>query len=343
MYNRRSFLKILAGCTTLASMPLGAKVTDNIRVIVVGGGVAGTRTAAYLKMSSPGIDITLFDRGFDGVSSASDFSSIKSDYRPVTKQVLTELGIRIVTGKLMQIDPADKSVEHVNGEKYKADVLVVAPGVEFKWHNVPGYEPTMRESVMHAWQHPHAELPLWQQLESMRNGDTVIISVPKAPYRFPLGPYQRATRIAEYLKVYKTKSALLVLDGNDSFPSMHAYREQWNNEFPDGRLQWIPSVMGDAADKIDFQRKTIYTAGESIKAGVLNYIPPQYAGSIARKAELNVDSDWCQVNPETMESSYYKDVYVVGDANDANTYNKTAAMADKHSLRCMASIKTLVI
>lgn len=341
MYNRRSFLKSIAGYSALASMPLSASTKSNVRIIVVGGGVAGTRAAAYLKVSHSFSEITLFDPSLNTKDSDRNYSAIENMVRPVSKQLLDETGIDIITEKVVEIDPSEKSVRLTNGKQYKADFLVIAPGIDFKWQGIHGYNSRIEHSVLHAWQHDGAEITLWRQLESMRDGDTVIVSVPVAPYRYPQGPYQRATRIACYLKVNKPRSTLLLLDSNNAFPSMQAYRERWRDMFPDGTLQWVPAVMGGAVDHLDFQKNIIYTAGETIKAGVLNFIPPQQAGIIARQAHLNVNSDWCQVSQQTLESSHYNNVYVLGDANDSNN-NKTALMAEQHAIKCLKSINKVL-
>jgi len=342
MYNRRAFLKNLGAMAALISMPMKAALADNIRVIVVGGGVAGTRAAAYLKMSLPSASITLFDPALKSQGNERNYSAIEQNYKPVAKRLLAATGVDIITDQVVQIDPAEKTVLLANGKKHRADFLVVAPGVDFKWHDFDGYDPTMEKLVMHGWQHPNAEIALWRQIESMRDGDSVVISVPAAPYRFPQGPYQRATKIADYLKTCKTRSKLLVLDGNDSFPGMQRTLEQWAVKFPDRRLEWVAAAKGGVIDKIDIQNNTVITANETISAGVLNLIPAQQAGFVARQGGLAVECDWCQVSAQTLESSHYKNVYVLGDANDADSYNKTAAVAEQHAVRCVTSIKALL-
>jgi hypothetical protein len=87
---------------------------------------------------------------------------------------------------------------------------------------------------------------------------------------------------------------------------------------------------------------TVEEVANYTRAGVLNLIPAQQAGFIARHGGLAVDGDWCQVSAQTLESSHYKNVYVLGDANDADSYNKTAAVAEQHAARCVSSIKGLL-
>jgi len=45
------------------------------------------------------------------------------------------------------------------------------------------------------------------------------LSIPKAPYRCPPGPYERACQVAAYFKQAKPKSKVLILDGNEDIVS----------------------------------------------------------------------------------------------------------------------------
>ena len=337
MTSRRTFLKSMGSFAALASIPFGSALANNVRINIVGGGVAGTRAAAYLKMMLPSATILLFDPVFKDVS-ASSYTAIQGQYRPVSKVILKETGIEIVTEKVVNIDPSEKSVILENGKRYRADILVVAPGVDFKWDEIDGYHPDLNQSIIHAWQHPNNENVLWHQIASMRDGDNVVISAPLMPYRFPQGPYQRAIKIAAYLSKYKPASKVLILDSNDQFPSMQKYQQHWRD-----KVEWVSTSDGGRLESVDFEKNVVYTAADEFNAGVLNLIPGQRARQIATQSGLAVNSDWCQVDADTLESLHYQQVYVVGDANDADLMNKTAAAADEQAVRCALSIKSVVV
>jgi hypothetical protein len=54
----------------------------------------------------------------------------------------------------------------------------------------------------HAWQAGPQTSLLASQLAAMQNG-TFVMTIPKAPYRCPPGPYERACLVADYLKTYR--------------------------------------------------------------------------------------------------------------------------------------------
>ena len=46
--------------------------------------------------------------------------------------------------------------------------------------------------------------------------------IPKAPFRCPPGPYERACLVASYLKAHKPRSKVIVLDANGEIQSKKA-------------------------------------------------------------------------------------------------------------------------
>ncbi len=49
---------------------------------------------------------------------------------------------------------------------------------------------------------------------------------------------------------------------------------------------------------------------------VINYIPAQYAGAVARKSGLADASGWCPVNQNTFESTLVPNVHVIVDRQE---------------------------
>ena len=79
---------------------------------------------------------------------------------------------------------------------------------------------------------------------------------------------------------------------------------------------------------------------EDLKADVINVIPPQQAGSLAKKVGLLPDqSKWCEVDFLTYESKIASHVHVIGDAvMAAPKMPKSGHMANQHAKVCAAAI-----
>ena len=82
----------------------------------------------------------------------------------------------------------------------------------------------------------------------------------------------------------------------------------------------------------DARNRIVHTAnGSTEKGDVINIIPPQAAGKIAKDSGLTNESGWCPVNGKTMESSIAKGVHVIGDASIAGAMPKSAYAANSQA------------
>ena len=313
MVDRRSFLQLVSGlaATTLpsASLAVGQR-SEGARVVIVGAGVAGVRAAVRLKQYAPGTDITLIDpRGHGKASPLIKVNSIVSMESPVS---LSTTGINVVTQRVVEVDPARKRLQLQDGTGVDSDVLVLAPGVEFK----------NDERITH----PLNDRMLERQLTAMHDGAVVIVSIPQAPYQYPHGPYSNVSRIAEYLYTCKPRSKVIVFDHNSDSSIAELYRRKWMKLASAARIERVEVEPGYIRS-VNYGTGMINTADGVVVGGVLALMDEQRAASVAREAGLSITGDWCAVNERTLESLHYPEVFVLGDANDAAQYNKTAFTA----------------
>jgi sulfite dehydrogenase len=175
----------------------------------------------------------------------------------------------------------------------------------------------------------------------MPDGGTYAITVPKAPYRCPPGPYERASVIAGYFKAKKPKSKVLILDANEDVVSKKGlFVQAWADLYP-GMLEYRPnSELRD----VDVANRTAILEFDKVKADVLNVVPPQRAGDIATKAGLKlINNRWVDVDWLSMESTNTKGIHVLGDAIfPAAAMPKSGHMANQHAKLAAAAILNLL-
>jgi hypothetical protein len=104
-----------------------------------------------------------------------------------------------------------------NDDTIGYDRLVIAPGVDVRFDAIKGYNEAASLIMPHAWTDGAQVALLQRQLQAMPAGGVVVISSPVAPLRCPLGPYERASMIAFYLKTEKPRGKVIVLDSKDTF------------------------------------------------------------------------------------------------------------------------------
>ncbi len=176
----------------------------------------------------------------------------------------------------------------------------------------------------------------------MRDGGVFAIAIPRAPFRCPPAPYERICQVAWYLKNAKPKSKIIVLDANEDIQSEKAqFIALWNGPYK-GLVEYRNN---SEVKEVDAATRTAITDfGDKTPADVLNVIPPQRAGEIARKAGVvNVNNRWCLVDWLTLESTTVPGVHVLGDSLlPAPLMPKSGHMANQHGKVAAAAIIELM-
>ncbi|GBD44629.1 Sulfide dehydrogenase [flavocytochrome c] flavoprotein chain [bacterium HR40] len=317
------------------------------RVVVVGGGPAGTTVAKYVARDSEGkVAVALvepkesYTTCFYGnlyLGGQRTFDSITHNY----VELVRKYGVAHYRDTAVAVDPATKKVRLASGRELAYDRLVVAPGIDIRYDSIDGYSEEAAAVMPHAWQAGEQTALLKAQLEAMEDGGLFILASPPNPYRCPPGPYERASMIAWYFKQHKPKSKILILDAKKQFSKQDLFLEGWNRHYP-GMIEWVPEELGGTVEAVDPATMTVVAGGEKHKAAVANIVPAQRAGFIARAAGLANDSGWCPVEPGTFKSKLQPDIFVLGDAAiaadmpksafSANSQAKVVAMVIRHEL-----------
>lgn len=349
--DRRDFLKLGVAGIAIGAFPGLAFATSEIipkkgqRVVIVGGGFGGATAAKYIRMwSNNKIDVVLVERNPQFIScpmsntvlgGSRTIGDLTRSYDTLKKKY----GVKLVQGEVTAIDTQKQTVMLAQGH-LGYDRLIIAPGIDFMFEQIEGLNAEVAaESIPHAWKAGAQTALLRKQLEAMPDGGICVISIPKAPYRCPPGPYERASQIAFYLKNNKPKSKVLILDANPDITSKKGlFMAAWKELYP-GMVEYRANAM---AVKVNVAGKTVSTEFEDVKADVLNVIPPMKAGVIASMAGVvNVDKRWCAVDFTNYESKVHKNVHVIGDAVSA-ALPKSGYMATSQAKICAAAIIELM-
>ena len=350
--SRREFMKwaAAAGAMAGASSLTGCATTGGgarAKVVVIGGGWGGCTAAKYIRMWAPEIEVTVVERNPTFISCPMSnwvIGGIKvmGDVTFTYDNLARRWGVRMVRDEVASVDPAKRQVQLAGGSTLAYDRLIVSPGIDFMYDNIPGLKaPAAQERVPHAWKAGPQTLAFRKQLEAMRDGGVFAIWIPVSPYRCPPGPYERASLVAHYFKAAKPKSKILILDANGDIQSKKAlFTKAWNELYP-GMIEYRPN--SELLD-VDAKTMTVKLLGGDVKANVLNVVPPQKASEIAHRAGLvNVNNRWCGIDWRTMESVVQKNIHVLGDATmAAPAMPKSGHMANQHGKICADAVIALL-
>jgi sulfide dehydrogenase [flavocytochrome c] flavoprotein subunit len=327
------------------SLPRIARGQAAARVIVVGGGFGGASCARALKRRDPRLEVTLIEP--NRTFTACPFSNeVIAGLREIEAQQfsydrIAADGVSVVAQAASKIDPDTRKVTLGDGTSLAYDRLVLAPGIDFHFDALEGYDEAASEKMPHAWKAGAQTLLLRRQLEAMEDGGLVAIAVPANPSRCPPAPYERASLIAHYLKTRKPRSKVLVLDAKDNFSQQRLFENAWK-EFYGDMIERVSLSQGGRVTSVDPETNGIVTEFGNYTAQVANVIPPQKAGRIAEIAGATDKTGWCPIDPITFASKLVPNIHVIGDACLGGGIPKSASAASAEGKACAVAIVNLI-
>ena len=346
---RREFIKTAAIASAVAVIPattMAARLpSKQKRVVVVGGGFAGATAAKYVAMWSKNTEVVMIERNAQFVScpqsnlvlgGSRTLQQLTHDYNSLADNY----DIKTVQAEVVSVDTDKQHVTLHDGVTVAYDRLIIAPGVDFIYDDLPmlaSYE--AQQKVPHAWKAGSQTENIKNQLHGMKQGGTMVMTVPATPFRCPPGPYERACQIAHYLKNHNPTGKLIILDANGDVASKKAlFKAAWQQYYP-SLIEYVPN---SSIESIDVANLSVETEFDDFSADVLNVIPAQKAGKVAEMAGIiNVDNRWCRVDFLTYESTEKENVHVIGDAVHAKL-PKSGHIANAQAKVCAAAVVALL-
>lgn len=312
---RRDFIKLSAVAALSLTVPNIVRAANNPKVVVVGGGFSGATCAKYLKLwGGSGIDVVLIEPNTTYTSpilsnlvlnNVKSINELRFGYNS-----LRQYGVQVIHKKVTNFDTDNKRVTLDDGTSIAYNKLVLAPGIDFIYPN--SYDIT---KIPHAWIAGEQTLILKRVIDSLQNGDRFVMSIPKAPYRCPPGPYERACVIADYLKDKGLNVNIIVLDEN---PDIIVERDSFGAKFREYGIDYRPNskvtYVNDQTFEVTYtQNGSTYT----ISAKGINIIPNQKGGQAIFLAGVN-EGNFAPVDTKNYESLIKKDVHIIGDAHHSS-------------------------
>jgi sulfide dehydrogenase [flavocytochrome c] flavoprotein subunit len=189
LMKRRDFLKVGAAAGAMASLygcAGGGKASGH--VVVVGGGYGGATVAKYLRMwSEGGVQVTLIERNPTFIS--CPISNLVIGGRKTMEDITisydglkNKWGVRVIQDDVVAVDTAKRSISLAKGGGMNYDRLVLSPGVDFMFDQIPGLNNADAQSkILHAWKAGAQTVALRKQLEDMKTAAPTPLPFPRHP------------------------------------------------------------------------------------------------------------------------------------------------------------------
>lgn len=339
MIDRRSLLRTagasLAASLAAPSFAAPALAQAKPRVVVVGGGPGGATAAKYLKRDDPLLDVTLIEANRTYVTpftsnlylgGLKSFDTLTFGYDNVAKH-----GVKLVFDTVAAIEREARRVRTRDGTVLPYDRLVLSPGIDFRWSDVPGYSEAVAEVMPHAYRGGAQFQLLKRMLDAVPDNGVIVILAPPNPYRCPPAPYERASMMAYALKKRGVSGArIVILDAKDHFAMQPLFADGWDRHYT-GMIEWQDPGMHGGIKAVDPRAMTVTTDLEVLKAALVNVIPPQQAGQLARDAGLTDESGFCPVDADDMKSTKDPNIHVIGDSAVGGDFPKSGFAANNEA------------
>jgi sulfide dehydrogenase [flavocytochrome c] flavoprotein subunit len=242
------------------------------RVIVIGGGFGGATCAKYLRQADPTLEVTLVTPTHQFIT--CPFSNVAlvglRDLKSLTytyDKLRQRYGVRIVYAAATALDPTSRSVTLSNGATLTYDRLVLAPGAEINGSvGVRCRRKQKFSACVGSW----LQTTLFRQLEAMPKEGRCHYGAGKS-LSLSAGAYERASLIAQYLKMYKPKSKVLLLDSKIPSPNSRCFWRHGSNAIPvcsNGSQDHKAAVWSKLIPTL-----TVHTEFDKYKPNVANIIP----------------------------------------------------------------------
>ncbi|MFG1375680.1 FCSD flavin-binding domain-containing protein [Xanthobacter autotrophicus] len=346
--SRRLFL----AAAGLAALPLGAPAVlgqAKPRLVVVGGGAGGATAARYVAKDAAGaIEVTLVEPNPTYVTcfhsnlflgGFRSFDSLLHGYEGLAKD-----GVRVIHEAASAIDRDRREVVLAGGGRLPYDRLILSPGIDLDYDSVPGWSKAAEDIMPHAWKAGPQTKILKAKLDQVPDGGLIVMIAPPNPFRCPPGPYERVSMMAHVLKsTGRGRAKIIIIDPKEKFSKQGLFQQGWEASYP-GMIEWMAPSISDGLKSVDPKTSTVVTGFETYRdAALVNVIPAQMAGTIARQAGLADGSRWCPIDPDSMASRMDKAIFVIGDAAIPGDMPKSAFAANSQAKVAAMTVRAELI
>ena len=302
-------------------------------VVIVGGGAAGIAVASSLLKRAAQLSIAIiepadkhyYQPGWTLVG-AGIFSP------PVTARTMASVMPAAVTWLKQSVEafsPDDDRVGLSDGSEVGYDRLVVCPGLKLDWAAVEGLEENLgRNGVTSNYSYKTAPYT-WDLVQNMKSGKA-LFTQPPMPIKCAGAPQKAMylsadhwyrTGLMDTIDVAFYTSTPGLFGVAHYVPALMKYVDKYRAKLNFGHTL----TRIDGAAKVATFRNTEGALVES-DFDMIHVCPPQCAPDFIRSSSLADEGGWVDVDPDTLQSRKYDNVWALGDVINAPNA-KTAAAA----------------
>lgn len=308
------------------------------QILIVGGGTAGITVAARLARKIPASGIAIIE------------PSDKHYYQPLWTLVgggifpkqrserdevnLIPRGATWVRDAVTAFEPEAKRVLTRDGKTLTYDWLIVAPGIQINWGNIPGLKESIgTRSVCSNYSYQHVDYT-WETLRNFKRG-TALFTHPVGAVKCGGAPQKIMYLAEDWLRreglrgqtevVFATALAsIFAVDKYRKTLEKHVADRGIVANFKHNLIELRPDAKEAVFENLDTREQRV------IRYDMIHVTPPMGAPDFIKSSALANADGWVEVDKFNLRHTRFPNVFALGDASSLPT-SKTGAAIRKQA------------
>lgn len=323
-----------------------APVTDAVRmktyrVVIVGGGSAGISVAARLaaaKITSVAIVEPLAEHYYQPLWTLVGGGAVKPEESRRQESSLIPSGCTWVRDSVASFDPDANTVLLESGGTLEYEYLVACPGIQVDFDRVDGLaEIVGTKDVSSNYRYDLA--PKTFEMLDRVTGGTLLFTMPSGPIKCAGAPQKIMYLAANLMRKKKIKARIVFASATPAIFGVEAFQEPLMKVV---RRYGIETMFNHNLVAVDADRKVaIFEKLDDpakprveVSYAFMHVTPPQSAPDFVKKSPLaettGPQQGYVKIDPATMRSPLYPNVFALGDAGSSPN-SKTGAAIRKQA------------
>lgn len=306
-------------------------------VVIIGAGAAGIGVASSLLRRRPERSIGLVDASetyaYQPAWTLVGTGEFEVEDRVRAMQSVISAGATWLRTSASKMMPDSKAVLLANGQIVRYGQLIACPGLRLAWEKIEGLESTFGQNGVTSNYRRDLAPYTWELVQKLKSGKA-LFSQPPMPIQCA-GASQKAMYLACDHWVRRGALRDIQVGFNWAGPALFGVAT-----FVPALMKYIEKyraklVFNSTLVKVDGPARTAWfdvksadgtVVRQSRSFDMLHAVPPQGPPDFVKASELADAAGWCEVDPATLQSPRYPDVFSLGDVCSTPNAKKVAAV-----------------
>jgi sulfide:quinone oxidoreductase len=290
------------------------------KILVLGGGTAGTMTANKLRKALPADDwsVTVVDADdnhrYQPGFLFMPFGTYTTKQVTKSRRKYLSKDVALVYGEIDTVEADENTVVLTDGKRIDYDYLIIATGVTPRPDQTPGMADDMGGSV-HEFYSYNGSVALAEKLKGWTGGK-LVIHITEMPIKCPVAPLEFAFLADAFFKDkgMRDKVEITYVTPLDAAFTKPIAAEAFGNTLEEKGITVVPDFMIESVDVED--HKIVAYDETEVPFDLLVTIPLNMGADYVERSGLGNDINLVPVDKFTQQSKAHENIFALGDAND---------------------------